>query len=70
MASSNLTLNLETKKRWWFSVAVFISYWLLYFNLIREAKSDQHFGGVITPLERTVAWLVKNGLIIEANPPA
>lgn len=68
MASGNLTVNIKCEHRWWLPLAVEIAFVLLYFDLIPEAPSDEHWGGKISPMERVVKWIVKHGMIIEVSP--
>lgn len=68
MVKANLTLDISCKRRWWFPIALTVGFWLLYFNLIADADSDEHFGGQILAIERVTSWIVKHALIIEAVP--
>jgi hypothetical protein len=64
-----VTVTLSVRAKWWMRPALWLAYFALAFRLIRDAKSTEQFGGLITADERVAKWLTDYAFIIEARSP-
>jgi hypothetical protein len=54
---AQLQVTLVVRPKWWMRPALWLAYFALAFRLIRDAKSTEHYGGLITADERVAKWL-------------
>lgn len=64
---AQLTVRLSVRPKWWMRPALWVGYFALAFRLVRDAKSTEQHGGLITADQRVAKWLVDHAMRFEVR---